>query len=116
MRETSVTSKGQVTIPLEVRRRLGIRRGTLVEIRVVGDHAELRVAASPPIEVASGFGMLRSGRAPAPAGATSPRAHVRPVMQAHPPARRARAKAQSRIDRPRGAGRAGCAGFVDLWA
>ena len=65
MRETSVTSKGQVTIPVEVRRRLGIRRGTLVEIRVVGDHAELRVAASPPIEVASGFGMLRSGRAPA---------------------------------------------------
>ena len=67
MQETSVTSKGQVTIPVEVRRRLGIRRGTLVEFRIVGDHAELRVADSPPVEARSGFGMLRSNRPPAPA-------------------------------------------------
>ena len=38
-----VTSKGQVTIPLDVRRRLGIVPGTDVEITVADDHhAEIR--------------------------------------------------------------------------
>jgi AbrB family looped-hinge helix DNA binding protein len=39
-----VTSKGQVTIPRDVRRPLGIAPGTDVTFEVVGDHAQLRPA------------------------------------------------------------------------
>lgn len=38
-----VTSKGQVTIPLEVRRALGIRPGTEVEFALEADGARLLV-------------------------------------------------------------------------
>ena len=69
MGATSVTSKGQVTIPREVRNRLGIRRGTRVAISVEGDHAVLRLSEdqrqTPP---PSGFGMLKTRRAPVPVG------------------------------------------------
>ena len=64
---TSVTSKGQVTIPKEVRQRLGIRQGSRIEFSLVGDHVEMRVSSSPPGDVASGFGMLKSRRAAVPA-------------------------------------------------
>ena len=37
-----VTTKGQVTIPLTVRRALGIQPGTDVTIALAGDHAEIR--------------------------------------------------------------------------
>jgi AbrB family looped-hinge helix DNA binding protein len=37
-----VTSKGQVTIPIEVRQRLGIEPESEVEIEVVGDVAQIR--------------------------------------------------------------------------
>jgi AbrB family looped-hinge helix DNA binding protein len=67
MQGTTVTSKGQVTIPVAVRRRLGIRRGTVVAFRLVDDHVELHVADPSPAGVASGFGMLRTRRPPAPA-------------------------------------------------
>ena len=36
MGATSVTSKGQVTIPKAVRQRLGIRQGSKVEFPLVG--------------------------------------------------------------------------------
>lgn len=42
-----VTSKGQVTIPIEVRERLGISEETEVEFEVVGDEARLRVVGGP---------------------------------------------------------------------
>jgi AbrB family looped-hinge helix DNA binding protein len=67
METTSVTSKGQVTIPKELRQRLGIRRGTRVEFSLVGDHLEMRVRSSPTEESASGFGLLKSRRASVPA-------------------------------------------------
>jgi AbrB family looped-hinge helix DNA binding protein len=67
MSTTSVTSKGQVTIPKAVRSRLGIRAGTRVEFAVVGDRVELRVDRAPSLEVTSGFGMLKSRRAALPA-------------------------------------------------
>ena len=57
---TSVTSKGQVTIPKPVRQQLGIRQGSLIEFSLVGDHVELRVRSSPAEVPASGFGMLTS--------------------------------------------------------
>ena len=63
---TSVTSKGQVTIPREVRLRLGIRRGTRVAFTVEGDHAVLRLSEEPRKAAPSGFGLLKTRRAPAP--------------------------------------------------
>ena len=67
MDATSVTSKGQVTIPKSVRQRLGIRTGSRIEFTVVGDHIELRVSSSPTDIAASGFGMLKSPRSAMPA-------------------------------------------------
>ncbi len=67
METTSVTSKGQVTIPKKVRQRLGIRQGSRIEFSVVGDHVVMRVSTSPAVESASGFGLLKSRRAPVPA-------------------------------------------------
>lgn len=40
-----LTSKGQVTIPLAVRERLGLTAGSEVEFEVVGDAVRLRKAA-----------------------------------------------------------------------
>lgn len=39
-----ITSKGQVTIPLEIRTRLGLLPNTDVEFEFAGDHARLRKA------------------------------------------------------------------------
>lgn len=39
-----LTSKGQVTIPLEIRRRLGLEPGTRVEFDVVGGAVRMRKA------------------------------------------------------------------------
>jgi bifunctional DNA-binding transcriptional regulator/antitoxin component of YhaV-PrlF toxin-antitoxin module len=58
---TSVTSKGQVTIPKALRQQLGSR----IRFELVGDHVEMRLSGSP-LEAApaaeSGFGMLKSRR------------------------------------------------------
>jgi len=67
MSSLSVTSKGQVTIPKEVRQKLGIRAGSKVRIRVVGDHAELVIVSAPVTISTSGFGLLRSKRKSVPA-------------------------------------------------
>lgn len=67
MDATTVTSKGQVTIPLAVRRRLGLRRGSRVQFVVVGERVELRVLSTPAQVPAGGFGMLRSRRTAVPA-------------------------------------------------
>ena len=67
MEHSSVTSKGQVTIPQAVRRRLGIRQGSQIEFSLVGDHVELWVKSTPPEVPAGGFGMLKSQRPAVPA-------------------------------------------------
>ncbi len=67
MEITSVTSKGQVTIPKEVRQQLGIRQGSRIVFRLVGDIVEMRVKSSPASNADSGFGMLKSRRAAVPA-------------------------------------------------
>jgi AbrB family looped-hinge helix DNA binding protein len=64
---SSVTSKGQVTIPLEIRRRLGLARGSRVCFELVGDHVELRPLRPDRSLTTGGFGLLRSERAPVPA-------------------------------------------------
>lgn len=60
MDASTVTSKGQVTIPKEIRRALGIRQGSRVVFTQDGARVELRVVHQPPEVVASGFGMLES--------------------------------------------------------
>ena len=59
METTTMTSKGQVTIPKAVRQQLGLKQGTQVAFVIEGDHAVLRLAlpqrAAPP----SGFGMIK---------------------------------------------------------
>jgi AbrB family looped-hinge helix DNA binding protein len=66
METTSVTSKGQVTIPIEVRQQFGIRKGSLIEFKPVGDHIEMRVTTTPTDVSESGFGMLKSRRPAVP--------------------------------------------------
>ena len=66
MAVTSVTSKGQVTIPKELRQRLGIRQGSRIELSLVGEQVEIRVKSSPSCEARSGFGLLKSQRAAVP--------------------------------------------------
>lgn len=67
METTSVTSKGQVTIPKALRQQLGIRQGSRIEFLLVGNHVEMRVQTSPPAEIHSGFGLLKSRRTAVPA-------------------------------------------------
>ena len=60
----SVTSKGQVTIPVNVRQKLGIRQGSRIGFWVRGNVVEMSVlqAVVPPSEVTSAFGTLKSTR------------------------------------------------------
>ena len=58
MVESTVTSKGQVTIPQEIRRALGIRQGSRVAFSTKNGMAQLRVLHRAPDTVVSGFGML----------------------------------------------------------
>ncbi|MCL4757886.1 MAG: AbrB/MazE/SpoVT family DNA-binding domain-containing protein [Rhodocyclaceae bacterium] len=67
MDTTTVTSKGQVTIPQSLRRELGIRRGSKIAFEIVDDHVEMRVIHSSTPVSASGFGMLRSKKPAVPA-------------------------------------------------
>ena len=46
MRETTITTKGQVTIPAEVRKRLGLKPHDKVRFEVKGNAATLRKASS----------------------------------------------------------------------
>ncbi len=64
MHDTTMTSKGQVTIPKEVRQKLGLRQGSRVAFVVQGDHAVLRPAVPERELPKSGFGMIK-GRGPA---------------------------------------------------
>ena len=49
-----ITSKGQVTIPQEIRNRLGLLPHTEVEFELAGDHARIRKARRPPGESVRG--------------------------------------------------------------
>lgn len=67
MDSTAVTSKGQVTIPKEVRRRLGIRQGSRIAFKLKGDCAELRIESQPVQVSGNGFGLLKTGKKSVPA-------------------------------------------------
>jgi AbrB family looped-hinge helix DNA binding protein len=49
---STISSKGQVTVPLEIRRRLGLKEGDRVEFVVEGEHTIIRPAqpAGNPFE------------------------------------------------------------------
>ena len=64
---SSVTSKGQVTIPRALRQQLGLARGSRVSFALVGDHIEVRLLRPDHPQPPSGFGMLQSRRPPVPA-------------------------------------------------
>ncbi len=66
MLQTSVTSKGQVTIPKAVRQKLGIRKGSQISFEVIGNHVEMRVEDTPVEIKESGFGMLKSPKKAVP--------------------------------------------------
>jgi AbrB family looped-hinge helix DNA binding protein len=67
MQGTTVTRKGQITIPKAVRQKLGIRAGSEVWIRVEGDHAVLTTVGARAEMPENGFGMLKSKRKSVPA-------------------------------------------------
>ena len=68
MEATSVTRKGQVTIPKPLRQQMGLRQGSKVEFVLVGDHVEMRLVSMPAAGLpTSGFGMLKSKRVAVPA-------------------------------------------------
>lgn len=67
MEATTVTSKGQVTIPQALRQELGIRQGSKIEFARVEDHLEMHVVHTPTAPPTSGFGLLKSRRAAVPA-------------------------------------------------
>lgn len=58
--EARVTSKGQLTIPAEVRRALGIRTGDSLVFEVEGGEMRVRVARRP-VSFADYAGMWREG-------------------------------------------------------
>ncbi len=66
MLDTSVTSKGQVTIPKPIRQQLGIRKGSKVSFEIVNDHIELKVKSTPADVSSTGFGMLKTQRSAVP--------------------------------------------------
>ena len=57
-----VTSKGQVTIPQEIRNRLGLLPHTRVEFELAGDHARIRKARHQPGESARGRWLVETLR------------------------------------------------------
>ncbi|MDD5028942.1 MAG: AbrB/MazE/SpoVT family DNA-binding domain-containing protein [Rhodoferax sp.] len=65
--QTTITSKGQVTIPRDVRQHFGLQQGFAVAFSIVGDHIELRPAPSVRANMASGFGLIQSNQAGIPA-------------------------------------------------
>jgi antitoxin PrlF len=60
-RETTLTQKGQVTIPQEIRSRLGIKPGDRVRFELEGDRAIITPA---PSKLLKWYGMVEPRRRP----------------------------------------------------
>lgn len=65
--QTTLTSKGQVTIPRDVRQHFGLKQGMAVTFEIEGDHIALRPARAPRQAETSGFGLIKSRRKGVPA-------------------------------------------------
>ncbi len=61
MSSVTLSSKGQVVLPADIRRRLGITAGTRLEVLEESDGVRLIVSAPATIgDIESGAGMLRA--------------------------------------------------------
>lgn len=65
--QTTMTSKGQVTIPRDVRQHFGLKQGMAISFAIEGDHIALRAARPPQPELGSGYGLIQSRRKGVPA-------------------------------------------------
>lgn len=65
--QTTLTSKGQVTIPRDVRQHFGLKQGMAITFAIEGDHIALRAARAPRQADTSGFGLIQSRRKGVPA-------------------------------------------------
>jgi len=59
---STISSKGQITVPLELRTRLGLRAGTVVEFELQGDRIVLRKGGGAVHPVDQVFGVLALDR------------------------------------------------------
>jgi AbrB family looped-hinge helix DNA binding protein len=59
--ETRVTRKGQVTIPAEIRHRLGLKPKDIVRFELAGDEVKLKPA---PSRLLAGFGAAQATQKP----------------------------------------------------
>ena len=57
--QSRITSKGQVTVPIEIRRKLGLRQGDKVEFREQGGEAVIARATQPKSPFDKYVGVLR---------------------------------------------------------
>lgn len=64
--QTTLTSKGQITIPQTVRQHFGLKQGMAVTFEIEGDHIALRPARAPRQGPDSGFGLIKSRRKAVP--------------------------------------------------
>jgi antitoxin PrlF len=60
-----LSSKGQITVPLEIRRRLGLKEGDRVEFVVEGERTIMRPARPPENPFKKYVGALPAGALPA---------------------------------------------------
>ncbi|MDO9480751.1 MAG: AbrB/MazE/SpoVT family DNA-binding domain-containing protein [Hydrogenophaga sp.] len=65
--QTTLTSKGQVTIPREIRQHVGLKQGMAIRFSIEGDHIALRAVRSPQQGASSGFALIKSRRKAVPA-------------------------------------------------
>ncbi len=85
-----ITSKGQVTIPQEIRIRLGLLPHTNVEFELVGDHARIRKAKTQPGENSRGRQAVEALRGTADAGMSTDEIMALTRGEPHPRRRRRR--------------------------
>ncbi|HEX3739498.1 MAG TPA: AbrB/MazE/SpoVT family DNA-binding domain-containing protein [Terriglobales bacterium] len=62
--QSRITSKGQITVPVEIRRKLGLRRGDRVEFREHGTEALITRAMEPDNPFDKYVGILRGKQKP----------------------------------------------------
>lgn len=58
MSNARLSSKSQIVVPAEVRRKLGLKPGDEIIVEVEGDHAVLRKCSKSPLEALLAFGRV----------------------------------------------------------